>query len=66
MDKFWMVWNPGASFPSVRHPARELATREAERLAANHVTDSFIVLEAVSVSRALRVSTEMLEEELTL
>jgi len=34
MEKFWVVWNPNAGAPTVRHPSRDLAEREAERLAA--------------------------------
>lgn len=64
MGKFWVVWNPNAGAPTVRHPTRDLAEREAERLAAQHPRDHFIVLEALSVSRTKTVVTEPLYEEL--
>ena len=60
MDKFWVVWNPDAGAPTVRHPARDLAEREAERLAAKHPRDCFFVLEALSVSYTRTVVTETL------
>ena len=46
-DKFWMVWNPNGNSPRVRHLSRESARREALRLNANSVDDTFFVLEAV-------------------
>ena len=64
MDKFWVVWNPNAGAPTFRHPTRELAEREAERLAAQHPRDHFIVLEALTVSRTRTVVTETLFEAL--
>ena len=64
MDKFWVVWNPAVGAPTMRHPARELAEREAERLASQNPRDHFIVLEALSVSRVRNVITEALFEAL--
>lgn len=62
MDKFWVVWNPKAGAPKVRHPTRELAKREAEKLAAQNPNDYFFILEALSATRASIVTTEALSE----
>jgi len=64
MNKFWVVWNPNAGAPTFRHPTREQALAEAERLAARNPNAAFVVLEALTVSRAKTVVTETLSEAL--
>ncbi len=62
MNKFWMVWDPHGRAPIRKHETPQLATTEAERLASIHEGQSFVVLEAISVSRALQVFTARLEQ----
>lgn len=47
--QFWMVWNPAARPPVVRHPSEQAATQEAERLARLNPGEQFFVLEAISL-----------------
>lgn len=47
LTKFWFVWNPAARAPQYRHGSKALAQQEAERLAALHPGQQFIVLKAV-------------------
>lgn len=44
---FWLVWNPAAQAPTVKHWTHEGAVLEAERLARNHRGSMFIVLASV-------------------
>lgn len=44
---FWMVWNERGDAPRVKHPNKESAHREAERLARLNRGSTFIVLESV-------------------
>ena len=56
-EKFWVVWCPSRGAPTVHHNSRESATAEAERLAAAIGGFAFYVLEAVSVSQAIKPVT---------
>ncbi len=47
MDKFWIVIGPRNTI-SARHPNRELAMREAERLCRDTLKP-FVVMEALAV-----------------
>lgn len=50
-EQFWIVWCPsGERPPSYRHQFQDMATREAERLAAENPGRLFYVLRAESVS----------------
>lgn len=60
MEAFWTVWNPARSAPTVRHDSREEALREAERLASIQPNDSFYVMQAITVSRKVTVTTHEL------
>lgn len=63
MQVFWTVWNPSRSAqPVVRHPTREAAMREAERLASLQPNDSFYVMQATTVSQKITVVTRELEQ----
>lgn len=48
MNNFWLVYSPQGGAPHVRHESRAEATREAERLACQHLGREFFVLEPVS------------------
>lgn len=50
--EFWVVWNPYKGLPQVRHDTQAAAEAEADRLAAKHPGDEFIVLRAESVTKA--------------
>jgi hypothetical protein len=51
MEVFFLVWSPQGMYPpKFRHPTRESATTEAERLARLHPNSQFFVLEAISES----------------
>lgn len=43
---FWMVWSPQGRAPTVRHSSRELAEKEADRLARTGAASVFYVLRA--------------------
>jgi hypothetical protein len=45
-SKFWMVL--GAGTPTVRHPSKQSAREEAERLARQHPNVEFVVLESLA------------------
>ena len=51
MEPFYLVWNPGGGPPTVRHDSEAAAVREAERLAREHPTMTFVVLETVCARR---------------
>lgn len=56
---FWIVWSPqGIRPPSRRHETREIAEAEAERLARCSAPSEFFVMEAVSLSKRVDISTE--------
>ncbi len=61
--KFWLVWNPARNAPTQRHFNRRKAQQEAERLARLSPGDQFYVLEAVSLTQKVDVSTIDLTEE---
>lgn len=44
MTPFWLVWNPNANAPSLKHDTKISATAEAERLARKHPGEKFYVL----------------------
>ena len=46
--KFWLVWNLQGRNPSVVHPSKELAEKEAGRLARLHPEYVFYVVEVLS------------------
>lgn len=61
MDKtFWVVWNPMGGPPTVRHPSRTQATKEAERLAASFPGREFYVLKALTKTVSSTVRTTSL------
>lgn len=45
--QFYVVWNPAAGPPSMRHPSEGEARREAERLARAHPMQEFLILRSV-------------------
>lgn len=49
--EFWVVWNPSRGLPQFRHNTQAAAEAEADRLAAKHPGDEFIVLRAESVTK---------------
>lgn len=51
--KFWMI--KGAGPTSVRHPRRDIAESEADRLARQNPGEVFVVMEAVSAHRIVDV-----------
>ena len=62
LDVFWVVWNPGAGLPRVKHNTEQKAKNEAERLALLNPGQRFYVLEANTVSEVARpVVTRPLE-----
>jgi len=44
---FWVVWNPSANSPKVKHNNYTSAVLEAERLSKQYPNQEFIVLQAV-------------------
>ena len=59
-EEFWVVWCPQTGHPTVKHMTRQEAVAESERLARKHPGCVFYVLQAVSVSSAVRVETRPL------
>jgi hypothetical protein len=57
-----MVWREDGSAPTKKHFDKASATREAERLARGYPSTSFFVLEGVSCSSKVDVTTVKLEE----
>lgn len=45
--KFWMVWREGSHGCTYRHPRKESAEQEAERLSKANPGETFFVLKAV-------------------
>jgi hypothetical protein len=66
MKVFWMVWCPSNGSPNgapkLQHATFGSAKREAERLAQNYQSTSFIVLRAVGVARTVEVQWEDAKE----
>jgi len=56
---FWLVWDPAGRSPTMRHPNRDVAVREAERLAAANPGREFYACPAVSCSRKSIAVTEV-------
>jgi hypothetical protein len=48
-DSFHLVWNPSGHNPNFRHPDRDSAITEAERLARAHPGQQFFVLAATDL-----------------
>ncbi len=61
---FWMVWNPMGRAPTFKHRTKGGAQLEAERLARLNRGETFFVLEAVSMSKAVDVETTTLRMEI--
>ena len=53
-SRFWCVWGVGRRAPRERHPTKELATAEADRLAGIHPGRLFIVYECTAVARRVK------------
>lgn len=64
MLAFYVVWNPDAGLPRVRHPSEHKAIAEAERLAAANPGQRFYVLAATHMSEHRTVTTTRLEFEM--
>ncbi len=45
---FWLVWREGGNTPTSKHPNRQLASAEAERLARCNKGAHFVILRAVA------------------
>lgn len=56
-ESFFLVWTPGGSSPTYRHPNKSSALKEAERLAKCNKGLRFYVLEAISESVSRDVQT---------
>lgn len=56
-EEFYCVWNPNGASPTYRHPDKQSAVNEAERLARLNPPCEFFVLKAVSVSKKHDVTT---------
>ncbi len=57
---FWMVWSPQGLAPTARHSSRELAEKEADRLARTSAASVFYVLRAeIRYSRYAVVRTAL-------
>ncbi len=50
--KFWMVLRSGGNSPTFRHPSKEAAIQEAERLATSAPGETFYVLKTTAALRA--------------
>lgn len=48
-SSFWMVWNPQGNQPTYKHPTRDSAVAEAERLARKCPGDQFYILAATDL-----------------
>ena len=53
-QRFWFVWSPQRRRPRQRHPTKDAATTEANRLAALHPGVRFHVYEATCVAKVLK------------
>ena len=47
-EPFWVVWNPAAHSPTVKHATKSKALMEAKRLARGNPGQNFYVLEAAA------------------
>lgn len=58
-QKFWLVWNrSNAIVPWMPHLTKTAAIKEAERLAAENTNDKFYVMEAVSITSYVKITTK--------
>lgn len=48
MNQFWLVWREDSPVVMFRHPTKESATREAERLASTNLGHRYFLLNAES------------------
>ena len=56
LEVFWVVWNPSAFPPRVRHSSYESARTEAKRLARANPDQQFFVLKSVGCAQRETVS----------
>lgn len=54
---FWLVWCPSGHAPTHKHATKELADREAQRLANANPGEDFIVLQSVTLYRKQTIFT---------
>jgi hypothetical protein len=47
VNRFWFVWNCAGRAPTIKHPSRTSANKEAERLALANPEHVFVVLESL-------------------
>lgn len=53
-ERAWMVWGEGRRNPRVRHPSKDAAVQEAERLAGLNPGVVYAVFELTRVARRLK------------
>mgnify|MGYP000353797613 CR=1 FL=1 len=64
MKAYYYVFNSLRGSPTCKHPTRELAALEAERLAAKHPGEAFEILQCLGISQVVKpVSTFWLDED---
>lgn len=64
-SKFWIVYSPqGPTPPRVRHDSRTKAIVAAESMAQSHPGQEFFVMEALTLSKSVTVTTLKLETEI--
>ncbi len=61
-SRFYVVWCPLKGLPKVRHSSKELAEKEALRLAINNPGFSFFVLESLGVAESKVATYSRLDE----
>jgi hypothetical protein len=62
--KFWMVWSPqGAMPPRRKHESYVDALKAAEEMASRYPSQEFYVVQAVSRSKSVAITTIKLEDE---
>ena len=52
---FFVVWNPDARAPTMKHPTYNAAEKEARRLARSNPEQSFFVLAAIAEAKKIEV-----------
>lgn len=57
MKPFYLVWNPATEQTNHKYETKDLAIKEAQRLASNNPGQAFIVLQPVSISRKVNIET---------
>lgn len=60
---FWIVWCEGGGTPTCKHESKINAQTEAERLARDHPSQAFAVLECVGVVRKSDVTWDVIVDE---